>query len=72
VARVRERRGAHRILVGRAEGKRALERPRNKLKYNIKIELQETGCVGRDWIDMAHNTDRCRALLTAVMNIRVP
>jgi hypothetical protein len=69
---VRERRGAHRILVGRPEGKRPFERPRNKWKYNIKTDLQEMGCVGRDWIDMAHDTDRCRALVNAVMNIRVP
>jgi hypothetical protein len=68
---VGERRGAHKILVARPEGKRPLERRRNRWGNNMKIDLQETGCVGRDWIYIAHDTDRCRGLVNAVMNIRV-
>ena len=72
MARVEEWRCACRILVGRPEGKRPLERPRNRFKKQIKIDLQKMGCVGRDWIDIAHDKDRCRALVNAIMNIRVP
>jgi hypothetical protein len=59
-----------RILVGKPESKRPLGRPRRRWEDNIKMELQEVGCEGMDWIDLAQ--DRGRAVVTAVMNLRVP
>jgi hypothetical protein len=67
-----EERGAYRILVGRPEGRRPLGRPRRRWEDNIKIDLQEVGWEGVDWIDMAHDRDRWRAVVNAVMNLRVP
>jgi len=58
--------------VGKPEGKRQLGRPRRKMGDNIKIDLQEVGCVGMDWIDLAQDRDRRWALVNAVMNLRVP
>jgi hypothetical protein len=65
-------RGAYRMLVGRPEGRRPLERPRRRWEYNIKMDLQEVGWEGVDWIDMAQDRDRWRAIVNAVMNLRVP
>jgi hypothetical protein len=59
-------------LVGKAKGKRPLGRPRRRWEDNIKIDLQEVGWVGMDWIDLAQDRDRWRALVNAVMNLRVP
>jgi hypothetical protein len=67
-----EGRGAYRILMGRPEGRRPLERPRRRWKDNIKMDLQEVGWGGIDWIDMAQDRDRWRAVVNAVMNLRVP
>jgi hypothetical protein len=67
-----ERRGAYSILVGRPEGRRQLVRPRRRWEDNIKIDLEEVGWVGMDWIDMAQDRDRWWALVNAVMNLRVP
>jgi hypothetical protein len=67
-----EGRGAYRILVGRPEGRRPLGRPRRRWEDNIKLDLQEVGWGGMDWIDMAEDRDRWRALVSAVMNLRVP
>jgi hypothetical protein len=64
-------RGACRILVGRPEGRRALGRPMHRWEDNIKMDLQDVGW-GRDWIDVAQNRDRLRALVNAVMNLQVP
>ena len=72
VARMGERRGVYRVSVGKPEGKRLLERPRRRWDYNIMVDLQEMGCGVMDWIDLAQNRDRWRALLNAVMNLRVP
>ena len=63
--------GVYRVLVTKPEGKRPLERPRHRWK-NIKMDLQEVGCEGMDWIDVAQDMDRWRALVCAVMNLRVP
>jgi hypothetical protein len=67
-----ERRGAYRILMGRPEGRRPLGRPRRRWEDNITMDLQELGWQGMDWIDMAQDRDRWRALVNAAMNLRVP
>jgi hypothetical protein len=67
-----EERGAYRVLVGRPDGRRPLGRPRRRWEDNIKMDLQEVGWGGMDWIDMAQDRDRWRALVSAVMNRRVP
>ena len=54
------------------EGKRPLVRPRRRWEYNIKLGVQEVGCEGMDWIELAQERDRWRALVTVVMNLRVP
>jgi hypothetical protein len=59
-------------LVGKPEGKRPLGRPRLKWEDNIKGNLQEVGCRVMDWIELAQGRDRWRALVNAVMNLRVP
>jgi hypothetical protein len=66
-----ENRGAYRILVGRPEGRRPLGRPRRRWEDNLKMDLQEVGW-GMDWIELAQDTEKQRALLNAVMNLRVP
>jgi 3-oxoacyl-ACP reductase-like protein len=58
--------------VGKSEGKRPLGRPRLRWEDNIKIELQVVGCIGLDWIELAQDRDRWRAIVAAVMNLRVP
>jgi hypothetical protein len=67
-----ERRGVYRVLVGKLEGKRPLGRPRRRWEDNIKMDLKEEGCGGMDWIELAQDRDRWRALVNAVMNLRVP
>ena len=67
-----EGRGAYRVLVGRPEGRRPLGRPRHRWEDNIKMDLQEVGWGGMDWIDMAQDRDRWRVLVNAVINLRVP
>jgi len=71
VARMGERRGVYRCLVGKPEGKRPLGRPRHRWEDSIKVDLQEVGW-GIDWIDLVQDRDRWRALVNAVMNLRVP
>jgi hypothetical protein len=59
--------------VGKPEGKRQLGRPRYRWEGNIKMDLQEVGLGGgMDWIDLAQDRDRWWAVVTAVMNLRVP
>jgi len=72
VARMGERRGVYRILVGKSEEKRPLGRPRCRWEDNIKMDLQEVGCGGLDWIELTEDRDRWRALVNVVMNLRVP
>jgi hypothetical protein len=66
-----DERGVYSVLVGKPEGKRPLRRPRCRWEDNIKADLQEVGCRGTDWIRLAQGRDRWRALVNAVMNIRV-
>jgi len=66
-----ERSGVHKVLVGKSEGKRPLGRPRRRWKDDIKIDYQEVGCGGMDWIDLGQDRDRWWALVNAVMNLRV-
>ena len=70
MARVGESRGLYRVLVVKPEGKKALGRPRLRLEDNIKIDLQEVGSDGMDWIDLAQDRDRWRTLVNAAMNVR--
>jgi hypothetical protein len=60
------------ILVRKPEGKRPLGRPRRRWVDNIKMDLREVGWDGMDWIDLAQDRDQWRALVNAVMNLRVP
>jgi hypothetical protein len=62
----------YRVLVGKPEGKRTFRRPRPRWENNIKMYLQEVGCGGMDWLELAQNRDRWRALVNAVINLRVP
>jgi hypothetical protein len=72
VARKGERRGAYKALVVKPEGRRPLGRPRRRWEDNIKMDLREVGWGGADWIDLAQDRDRWRALVYTVMNLRVP
>jgi hypothetical protein len=72
VARIGERKGVNRILVGKPKGKRPLGIPRRRWRDNIRIDLQEVGCGAMDWIELAEDRDRWRVLVNAVMNLRVP
>jgi hypothetical protein len=67
-----EKRNAYRILVGNAEGKRPLGRPRHRWVDNIKVNLRGIGWDGMDWIDLVEDRDKRRALVYTVMNLRVP
>ena len=72
MARMEEGRGVHKVLVGKPEGKRPLGRPRRRWEYNIKMDLEEVGRGGADWMELAKDRDRWRALVSTVMNFRVP
>ena len=67
-----ERRGVYRVLVGKPEGQRPLGRPRHRWEDNIRMDLQEVGCGNMDWIELAQDRDRWRAVVYAVMDFRVP
>ena len=71
VARMGEGRGVHRVIVGKPEGKRPLGRPKLRWEDNIKMDLREVGGVG-DWMELAQDRDRWRALVNTVTNLRVP
>ena len=72
VARMGEGRGVYRIMVGKPEGKTPLGRPSYRWEDNVKMCLQEVGCGGMDWIELALDRGRWRALMNVVMNLRVP
>ena len=72
MAHMEEGRGVYKVLVGKPEGKRPLGRPRHRWDGNIKMYLQEAvrGC--GDWMELAQDRDRWRALVSTVMNLWVP
>jgi hypothetical protein len=72
VARVGEERGVHRVLVGKPGGKRPLGRPRRRWEDNIKMDVEEVGGGGGDWMELAQDRDGWRALVSTVKNLRVP
>ena len=72
VARMEEGRGMHKVLVGKPEGKRPLGRPRCRWEDNIKMDLEEVGRGCGDWMELAEDRDRWRALVSTVMNFGVP
>ena len=67
-----ERRGVYRVLVGKPEENTPLGTPRRRWEDNIKKDLQEMGCGGVDWIDLAHDRNTWRAFVNAVMNLWIP
>jgi hypothetical protein len=67
-----EKRNVYRLLVGKPEGKRQLGRPRHRWMDNIKMDLLETVLNVVDWIGLAQDRYRWRALVNSVMNFRVP
>ena len=67
-----ERRGTYRVLVRKPEGKKPHGRPRRRWEDSIKMGLQDVGCGGMDWIELAQDKYRWQALVNAVMNLRVP
>jgi hypothetical protein len=67
-----EKRNAYRILVGKPERKRPLGRPRLRWEDNIKIDPEEIGWGGMDWIDLVQDRDQWRALVNTIMSLRVP
>ena len=72
MACMEEGRGVHNVLIGKPEGKRPLGRPRRRWEDNNKIDLQEVGKFCGDWMELAQDRDRWRALVSTVMNFRVP
>ena len=71
VACMGQRRGVYRVLVGKPERKKPLARPRHRWEDNIKMDLQDVGCGGMDWIKLAQDRDRWQALVNVVMDLRV-
>jgi hypothetical protein len=72
VARMGEGRGVYRVLVGRPEGKRPLERPRHRWEDNVKLHFRVIGIDGANWIHLAQDTVQWRAFVNTVMDLRVP
>jgi len=72
VVRIGEVRGVYRGLVGKSEGKRPLGRPKRRWEDNIKMDLLEVGCGRMDWMELAQDMDRWRALVNATINLPFP
>ena len=72
VACMGKSRGVYSVLMGKHEEKRLTGRPRHRREDNIKMDLQEMGCGGMDWINLAQNRDRWQALVNALMKFQVP
>ena len=72
MVRMGDRRGVYRILVGRPDGKSQLGRPKRRREYNIKMNFQEVGCGTMDWLELAQDRDRWRALVDEIRNLWVP
>ena len=72
MARMEKWRGVHKVLVGKPEGKRTLERARRRWEDSIKMDLQEVGKGCGDWMELAQDRDSWRAFVSKVMNFRVP
>jgi hypothetical protein len=72
VARMGEKRNAYRLLVGKPEGRRPLGRPRRRWLGNIRMDLVEVGWGDVDWVGLAQDRDRSRALVNSALNLRVP
>jgi hypothetical protein len=71
VARLGEERKVYKVLVGKPEGRRPLGTPRRRWEDGVRMDLGETGLGGVDWIRLAQDRDRWRAVVSAVMNLRV-
>ena len=72
VAHMGEERGVYRVLLGKPEGRRPPGKPRCRWVDNNKVDLQEVGCGYMDWIGLTQDRDRWRALVSAIMNLRIP
>jgi len=70
--RMGEGTGVNRVLVGKPEGRRPLGRPRLRWEDNMRMDLREVGCECVDWMELAPDRDRWRAIVSAVMKLRVP
>jgi hypothetical protein len=68
-ARMRSKRNAYRLWVGKPKGYKPLGRPRRRLVVNVKMDLGEIGCSGVDWIYLAQDRDNCRAVVSTVTNL---
>ena len=71
VARMGERGAVYRVLVGKTEGKRPFGKPRRRWEGSVRTDLQEVGCGGGDWVELVQDRDRWRALVSAVMNLKM-
>ena len=71
MARVGEEKGVYRVLLGKPEGRRPLERPRRRWVDDIRMDLQGVGCGYMDWIGLAQDRGRWQTLVSAVMNLRI-
>jgi hypothetical protein len=67
-----EGRVVYRVLVGKSQGRRPMGRPTRRWEDNIRMDVREVGCVYVDWMELAQDRDRWHALVSAVMNLRVP
>jgi hypothetical protein len=71
VARMGEERKVHKVLVGKPEGRRPLGRPKRRWEDGVRMDIREIGLRSVDWIRLAQDRDWWRAVVSAVMNLRV-